>query len=212
MATPIASSSPAPASTSEEPSSSSSSEVSLTIKSIGAECCQLRVALDLSVRDLKQAVAAQMDVPVERQRLIYGGQVLKDDLPLRHYKLEDGVVVHLVARPEGATANVANDEPPAAEAPRRRPPTGFGPPGVLMGTVTLPEGQGLDLTTIMNSMLGGIGQTLAVGPQAQRVRLHMHPPLHLRARSLHRSVHSAPFLSSATPSAPPAGTGRDGRR
>ena len=100
--------------------SSSSSEVSLTIKCVGAECCQLRVALDLSVRDLKQAVAAQMDVPVERQRLIYGGQVLKDDLPLRHYKLEDGVVVHLVARPEGATANAANDEPPAAEP--RRPP------------------------------------------------------------------------------------------
>ena len=98
--------------------SSSSSEVSLTIKCVGAECCQLRVALDLSVRDLKQAVAAQMDVPVERQRLIYGGQVLKDDLPLRHYKLEDGVVVHLVARPEGATANAANDEPPTAE-PRR---------------------------------------------------------------------------------------------
>ena len=101
--------------------SSSSSEVSLTIKCVGAECCQLRVALDLSVRDLKQAVAAQMDVPVERQRLIYGGQVLKDDLPLRHYKLEDGVVVHLVARPEGATANAANDEPPAAE-PRRPGP------------------------------------------------------------------------------------------
>ena len=146
--------------------SSSSSEVSLTIKCVGAECCQLRVALDLSVRDLKQAVAAQMDVPVERQRLIYGGQVLKDDLPLRHYKLEDGVVVHLVARPEGATANAANDEPPAAEP--RRPPTGFAPPGMLMGTVTIPEGQGFDLTTIMNSMLGGVGQTLAVGPQPAR--------------------------------------------
>ena len=150
---------------------SSSSDISITIKSVGAECCQLRVALDLSVRDLKQAVAAQMDVPVERQRLIYGGQVLKDDRPLRHYKLENDVVVHLVARPEGATANAANDDSPAAEESleisRNRATTGFGHPGMVMGTVTIPEGQGLDLATIMNSMLGGIGQTLASTPQAR---------------------------------------------
>ena len=132
--------------------------------------------------------------------LLHHWQVLKDDRSLQHYKLEDGVVVHLVARPEGATANMANDEPPALEAPRQ-PPRGFAPPGMLLGTVTLPEGQGLDLTTIMNSMLGGIGQTLAIAPQGSAGRARGGPaaPVSSAAPSLQLCALSPPLHPLCTP-------------
>ena len=77
--------------------SSSSSEVSLTIKCVGAECCQLRVALDLSVRDLKQAVAAQMAVPVERQRLILELGEMQDLLSEVMEREKEDAVAGLVA-------------------------------------------------------------------------------------------------------------------
>ena len=135
--------------------------------------------------------------------LLHHWQVLKDDRSLQHYKLEDGVVVHLVARPEGATANMANDEPPALEAPRQ-PPRGFAPPGMLLGTVTLPEGQGLDLTTIMNSMLGGIGQTLAIAPQGSAGRARGGPaaPVSSAAPSVHLCARSPPLHPLCTTSLP----------
>ena len=131
-----------------------SSEIELTVKSVGAESCQLRVSRDMSVMDFKRAVSPQMNVPVDRQRLIYRGRVLKDDHKLSDYGIDDGMVLHLVVRPEGSVANAANDEPPAPEAPR---PSLGAPTGMLMGTVTIPEGQGLDLAAVMNSMLGGLG-------------------------------------------------------
>lgn len=54
--------------------------------------------LQASVPDLKAKVAENGGCPVESQRLIYRGRVLKDDQSVSDYNIEDGHVLHLVAR------------------------------------------------------------------------------------------------------------------
>jgi ubiquilin len=48
------------------------------------------------VADLKVKVAEKLEVPVEAQRLIFKGRILKDDQTLEECKIVDGVIVHMV--------------------------------------------------------------------------------------------------------------------
>ena len=110
----------------------------------------------------KQQIEARVGVPAARQRLIYQGRVLRDDDRLSDYGVEEGAVMHVVARPEGASSSSSrNDEPPERSA-RAVHPAGH---GVLLGTLTLPaaDGGGLDLTRLMNGMLTGLGMQLGPG-------------------------------------------------
>ncbi|OQR92840.1 regulator of chromosome condensation (RCC1) [Thraustotheca clavata] len=72
-------------------------------------------ASDWSVARLKTVVQHKSNVDEARQRLIYRGRVLEDQLTLGEYKLEDGHTVHLFVRqvatppePEAASASASN--------------------------------------------------------------------------------------------------------
>lgn len=56
----------------------------------------ITIALDATVADLKELVAAEADIPADRQRIIYSGRVLKDPETIETYKIKSGQTVHLI--------------------------------------------------------------------------------------------------------------------
>ena len=49
-----------------------------------------------SVKELKEACQAAGEMPADEMRLIFKGKILKDELTLDEYKIENGVTIHLV--------------------------------------------------------------------------------------------------------------------
>ncbi|KAI5119312.1 hypothetical protein M0805_004556 [Coniferiporia weirii] len=123
-------------------SSASSSEIQINIKGPNELKLQISIALDKTVAELKQAIAAKSDVEADRQRLIYSGatstesmsspstrpwhsvsshhRIYKDDDPLSTYKIQSAHTIHMVkgaARPGGTSAGSSG----AGAAPQQLP-------------------------------------------------------------------------------------------
>ncbi|CAL8462374.1 g1907 [Coccomyxa elongata] len=86
----------------------------------GGEKIPVDVKNELTIADVKALVAEKSNIPADNQRLIYKGQVLKDDRTVESYGLAADHVLHLVraARPPSATSQPATATPaPAAMVP-----------------------------------------------------------------------------------------------
>ncbi|CAI9276375.1 unnamed protein product [Lactuca saligna] len=70
--------------------------VTINIRFSACEKIVVHVSLDSSVESLKSVIAKNSDVPVEEQRLINNGRLLKDDRTLRSYDLEAEHIVYLI--------------------------------------------------------------------------------------------------------------------
>ncbi|KAJ1853872.1 hypothetical protein GGH12_004657 [Coemansia sp. RSA 1822] len=98
--------------------------VSVTIKSSGDTKLQLDVELSQTVLELKSKIAGELDdTPVDRQRLIYAGRILKDEDKLEVYKIADGNTIHMVKSgvkkaAAGAGAGAAIQDSPATTGPQ----------------------------------------------------------------------------------------------
>ncbi|KAG6840266.1 hypothetical protein C0991_007822 [Blastosporella zonata] len=79
-------------------------EIQINVKGPRELKLQITITTDKSVKELKEAIAAQSDVEASRQRLIYSGRVLKDDDPLTTYKVQSGHTIHMV---KGAEPSIA---------------------------------------------------------------------------------------------------------
>ncbi|CAM0948176.1 unnamed protein product [Alopecurus aequalis] len=82
-------------STASDPQSTS---IEINIKTLESQVHKLRADKNETVLDLKEKIVDVAGVPVDQQRLIFRGRVLKDDHLLSEYHLEDGYTLHLVAR------------------------------------------------------------------------------------------------------------------
>lgn len=78
------------------------SEFKISIKMAGDAKHEVTVTPNLTVFELKEKLAALLDVSVDRQRLIFSGKVLKDNDTLETYKIKEGHSIHLV---KGAAKN-----------------------------------------------------------------------------------------------------------
>ncbi|GAB7351755.1 hypothetical protein MBLNU459_g2335t1 [Dothideomycetes sp. NU459] len=98
----------------------SDAQLTFTVKSSQDAKYAITIAASATVADLKAKLAApeQADLPVERQRLIYSGRVLKDPDALHTYKIKDGHTIHLVKAAESnQRQNPANQGGAAAAVP-----------------------------------------------------------------------------------------------
>ncbi|KAF0908197.1 hypothetical protein E2562_023822 [Oryza meyeriana var. granulata] len=89
------------------------STIEINIKTLDSQVHKLRVKKNVPVLVLKEKIVEAAGVPVDQQRLIFRGRVLKDDHLLSEYHLEDGYTLHLVARraaAEGQHSSGTSDE------------------------------------------------------------------------------------------------------
>jgi ubiquilin len=93
--------------------------ITFNIKSSNDAKYTITMPASATVTELKEKLSSKefADLPVERQRLIYSGRVLKDADTLSTYKIQSGNTVHLV---KGAASNqrqnAANQSTSAATA------------------------------------------------------------------------------------------------
>lgn len=85
-------------------SDESEQQLTFTVKSSNDAKYAITITANSTVTQLKEKLATSdfADIPVERQRLIYSGRVLKDHETLASYKIKDGNTIHLV---KGAESN-----------------------------------------------------------------------------------------------------------
>ena len=83
----------------------------ISVKTINNETYAYTVSPTTTVCELKSLLRGSTTIEVSRQRLIFRGRVLQDDLPLRDYSISSGHVLHMVARP-------ITDVEPSSEANR----------------------------------------------------------------------------------------------
>lgn len=89
--------------------------IEVTIKLLNTEKFAVLVSLDESVLDLKTKIAEQQKIPVQNQKLISKGKVMKDDLLLETYGITPGHIIHLVK------SGVVNSSPAPEAAPAATP-------------------------------------------------------------------------------------------
>lgn len=86
------------------------SEITLTIRLSNADKTTVEIDVSSTVLVLKQKIEAKLNVAADRQRLIYKGRVLKDDVTLEFYGIQHEHTVHMVkgagaAGPNGNTTS-----------------------------------------------------------------------------------------------------------
>ena len=88
----------------DDPTSTEETQITFNVKSSSDAKYVLTVPTNTTVADLKAKLSTSeyADLPVDRQRLIYSGRVLKDPDTLASVKIKDGHTVHLV---KGAASN-----------------------------------------------------------------------------------------------------------
>ncbi|XAR61575.1 hypothetical protein NMG60_11016032 [Bertholletia excelsa] len=146
----------------------SESMVELNIKTLDSQIHSLEVGQSMPISLLKEKIAAEVDLPVEQQRLIFRGKLLKDDHLLSEYHVKNGDTLHLVARQPSdlqsplATSseeiNANNGRNFNAAGPHNR--TGQISHSVVLGTIDVGEhGEGirLDLSRVIGAVLNSIG-------------------------------------------------------
>jgi hypothetical protein len=74
--------------------------IELKVKTLDSRVLTLQVQGTQTILDVKQLVFTETQVPVEQQRLIFRGKVLKDALALSEYPglLDGGSTIHMVQR------------------------------------------------------------------------------------------------------------------
>eukprot|EP00271_Cylindrocystis_brebissonii_P022716 TRINITY_DN883_c0_g1_i4.p1 TRINITY_DN883_c0_g1~~TRINITY_DN883_c0_g1_i4.p1 ORF type:complete len:1753 (+),score=424.47 TRINITY_DN883_c0_g1_i4:201-5459(+) len=146
--------------------------VELKIKTLDSRTFNIKVPKDVPVPMLKECIAAESNVPVENQRLICRGKVLKDEHRLSDYNVQDGHALHLVPRvPQqqqagarggvggGARSTATAGGASGGAAGQNQGPSGqatpFGGSGVVLPMPM--DANGLpDLNRIISSVLGSI--------------------------------------------------------
>lgn len=100
---------------------SSDAQVTFKVKTSGDKSHVITISEAVTVLDLKTKLSGEdyENIPVERQRLIYSGRVMKNDDALSVYKIKNNNTIHMVKSAASNTNQAASTSSPAVpQAPQ----------------------------------------------------------------------------------------------
>ncbi|XP_025757906.1 large proline-rich protein BAG6 isoform X2 [Oreochromis niloticus] len=183
----------------------SSGMIEVTVKTLDSQSRTYKVRGQLTVKQFKEHIASSVEIPVDKQRLIYQGRVLQDDRTLTEYSVSTNGA-------EGGS-NSSSSHGSSQGAPHDRNGNSY----VMLGTFNLPVNM-MDSQQIQMSvqqMVAGVGETrVSTGSGSNgsmdtqinldrsvqsepRVRLQLAENLLRDAHSLIHSLEGVPSDSSS---------------
>jgi len=151
----------------------------VNIKSIDGTVTKMDIPSNLRGLSLKRRIMDRLRVPIERQRLIFRGRVVRDEDVLGHHITQSGQTIHLVQRPPSSvilgngsaqSSNSQGADGQAQDGPSTSANDNLGNPSPLM---TFP-GQS-ELSQILGSMLSAVNRGGEGGPIVHTVPLVRGP-------------------------------------
>lgn len=144
----------------------------VNVKTISGEVKSLTVSQQITVGDFKTKVLESFNVPIDRQRLICQGKLLKDEHLLSEYVKDDGQTVHLMVKADGPPSGPQqSSNPPPQAAPSGMP---FQLDQVISSVLSgiLPGAQLIS----SNQFLGGLGSRPAQAGPPPQIPNPINPP------------------------------------
>ncbi|KAL3514839.1 hypothetical protein ACH5RR_027556 [Cinchona calisaya] len=141
------------------------SNVELNIKTLDSQIYSFHADKNMQVSAFKEKISSQIGVPVEQQRLIFRGKVLKDDHLLSEYYVENGDTLHLVERQPTQpqpSSSPNNGQEPGASGSRNR--VGQISRSVVLGTINVGE-QGETVGSDLSRVIGAVLNSITIGNQ-----------------------------------------------
>lgn len=72
------------------------SEINLKVKTSDNKIHEIKILDTGKISEIKEDLEGRIGVPIEQQKLIYAGKVLKDEDSVEGSKLKEGHTIHLV--------------------------------------------------------------------------------------------------------------------
>lgn len=145
-----------------------SSMFEVNVKCVDGTVTKLEVGSNLRGVDLKELIQKRLDVPADRQRLIFRGHVVNDEDLVGQHITESGQTLHMVQRP---TLDVAGSSEPGAASSENGAATsapGQTPPQLHFQFATTDGGAPLgmpqfELSQLLGSVFGTVGRGGGIG-------------------------------------------------